>query len=809
MRYNPAPLTQAPSAVQTSLSIQDVFEQFNQSQSRLGQFFDVPLDMLCCLNRDGQFQAVSFSWLQTLGWRADDLQGHYWGEWVHPQDLQTSLLQLNTLINQRSGRRQYRFDCRFRHRDGSYRWLAWKLVPSSASRSGVYGWVQDITEQKLAEPQGFEHKDEFLQLAETLRDVFWIYDPVTNQQLYVSPAYERVWGRSCQSLYEDPASLQEAIHPDDRDYVQSVMDETENALLTGGGNGSVCSDLEYRIVRPDHEVRWIHDRSFPLLDSNGKIYRFIGVAEDITDRRQTEQECDRLFAQITQQNQTLEQRIAQRTAELRAIIDAIPDQICVITRDQMRIDYCNAAFVEALEAPDRQSLEGKTIYECFPPDEAEYSAAQNHQVFSSGHPLQVEESLNWGGQVHHLDTTKVPLHTPQGEVYALVSASRNISAFKAAEAELRNSQAQFRAIFEQAAVGISLVSPDGKFLAVNQKFCSLLGYSQAELGDMTFQEITDPHHLEADLSQYHRLLNGEIKAFSLEKCFIRKDGGLQWAALTVSGVYDEAGQMKYDIGVLQDISDRKQGEQEVVKALAKERELNELKSRVISMISHEYRTPLTVILSSTELLERYGYDNPKWNVARRRVHFERIENSVTHLTELVNDVLFLNRAEADRLDFNPAPLDVVGFFKQLLPEIRDAALNKVDRRGSHPVKVFYPKGRPVVCIDSRLLRHIVSNLFSNAVKYSPEGDLIKIYVRCVTDELQFVIADQGIGIPAAEQAGLFDSFRRAANVGTIPGTGLGLSIVKKCVDIHQGQIKVRSTANQGTRFSVSLPSFRA
>ncbi len=793
-------------AVETS--IQDVFEQFNQSQARLGQFFDVPLDLLCCLNRDGKFQSVSFSWLQTLGWRADDLQGHYWGEWVHPQDLQTSLLQLNTLVNQRNGRRQYRFECRFRHRDGSYRWLAWKLVPSSPSCSAVYGWIQDITQQKLSQPQGFEYKDEFLQLAETLRDVFWIYDPIADKQLYVSPAYERVWGRSCKSLYQEPASLQAAIHPDDREYVQAVLDDTENALLTGGGNGSVCSDLEYRIVQPGGEIRWIHDRSFPLLDSDGQLYRFIGVAEDITERRQAEQESDRLFAQITQQNQTLEQRIAQRTAELRAIIDAIPDQICVITRDDLCIDYCNTAFVEALEAGDRQAVEGKPFSDFFPEAQAEYAAEQNDQVFTSGHPLQVEESLTLGTQLHHLDTMKVPLRDAEGDVYALVSAARDISAFKATEAELRTSQARFRAIFEQAAVGISLVTPDGKFLAVNQKFCSLLGYSQAELMNMTFQQITDPHHLEADLNQYHRLLNGEIKAFSLEKCFIRKDGGLQWAALTVSGVYDESGRMKYDIGVLQDISDRKQGEQEVVKALAKERELNELKSRVISMISHEYRTPLTVIYSSAELLERYGYSHPKWDDSRRGVHFERIQNSVTHLTDLVNDVLFLNRAEADRLDFNPAPLDVVGFFKQLLPEIRDAALDKEEKSGRHPVKVFYPKGRPVVCVDSRLLRHIVTNLFSNAVKYSPNRDMIKIYIRCLQDELQFVIADQGIGIPLEEQAGLFDSFRRAGNVGTIPGTGLGLSIVKKCVDIHQGRIAVRSRVDKGTRFSVSIPSFK-
>lgn len=830
-------------------TLAQAFEQYSQSQVSLQQFFHLPLDLLCSLNRDGCFRSASFSWIQTLGWRPEELEGQSWGHWIHPQDLQSSFLQLNSLINQRPAasargrsapalggpfghRLGSSFQHRFRHRDGSYRWLHWQLVADPDSQQIVHGWLRDVTHEKVSPAEQFGFEREFLQLAQTLRDVFWIHDPVTNQQLYVSPSYERVWGRSCNSLYSDPSSLQAAIHPEDRGYVQAALRQLcspsqlplnpdpaqglDSAPGPGLGPESATDqgNLEYRIQTPEGEIRWIHDRSFPLRNANGEVYRFIGVAEDITEQRQAEQACDRLFQQISAQNQTLEQGIAQRTAELRAIIDAIPDQIYVINRDSQRIDYCNRAFVEAVGRGDRLEVEGKHLTDCFSPEQAAQAARQNQLVFDQGQPLQVEDSWQAAERQCHLDILKVPLRRspdgpgprdadssdPEGEVYALVSAARDVTDFKVAEIKLQNSQALFRAIVEQAAVGISLVSPQGKFIEVNQKFCDLLGYDRQELMEMTFQEITDPHYLQEDLIYYRRLLTGEISSFSIEKCFIRKDQSLQWAALTVSGVYDEKGAMKFDIGVLQDINDRKLAEAEVLKSLEKERELNELKSRVISMISHEYRTPLTIICSSAELLERYG---PQWDTPRRSTHFERIQKSVQHLTELVNDVLFLNRAEADRLNFSPAAVDVVDFFQNLFPEIQDAFESQSDY--AHPLRVSYPPGQPICQLDERLLRQIVTNLFSNAIKYSPEGQPIDCDIRWDGELLELSVRDRGIGIPKEDQPYLFDSFHRAANVGTIPGTGLGLSIVRKCVEAHRGEISVDSKEGQGTCFTVRLP----
>lgn len=239
-----------------------------------------------------------------------------------------------------------------------------------------------------------------------------------------------------------------------------------------------------------------------------------------------------------------------------------------------------------------------------------------------------------------------------------------------------------------------------------------------------------------------------------------------------------------------------QVEEELRNALEKERELNELKSRIISIISHEYRTPLTTIQSSTELLEHY---DGKLTSEKKLVHFQRIKNSVQHMTNLVSDVLFIGKAEADRLEFNLTPLDLEQFCRELLEQVRSGV-------NSQTSIAFSSKGNCTnASLDEKLLRQILFNLLSNATKYSPQGSTVHFDLECVNGVAKFCIKDCEIGIPEADLPRLFESFHRASNVGTIPGTGLGLAIVKKCVDSHGGEITVDSVVGAGTTFTVTLP----
>lgn len=229
---------------------------------------------------------------------------------------------------------------------------------------------------------------------------------------------------------------------------------------------------------------------------------------------------------------------------------------------------------------------------------------------------------------------------------------------------------------------------------------------------------------------------------------------------------------------------RKQAEGEVRKALTKEKELTELKSRFIAMASHEFRTPLTTIQSSAELLEYYSQ---KWVHEKKLTHFHRIQTSVKHMTKLLNDVLIIGRAEAGKLTFNPAALDLEDFCHNLVEELQlnDTHQHRITFACVHSFKksanIDSSLSSPVqtlLYMDETLLRQILENLLSNAIKYSPKGSIIEFTLEYSSTQAVFQIRDQGIGIPPQDQPLLFESFHRATNVGTIAGTGLGLAIVK-------------------------------
>jgi signal transduction histidine kinase len=249
-----------------------------------------------------------------------------------------------------------------------------------------------------------------------------------------------------------------------------------------------------------------------------------------------------------------------------------------------------------------------------------------------------------------------------------------------------------------------------------------------------------------------------------------------------------------------EIAERQRLEEELRNALAKEKELSDLKSDIISVVSHEYRTPLATILSSTELLEHYSH---QWPDEKKQRHFQRIHSSVHRLTQLINDVLMFSKAEAGKLEFNPSPLNLVELCNELVEDLQ------LTMRLQHNINFTCQGSVRETCLDEKLLRQILTNLLSNAIKYSPESSNIQFDLIYGDESVTFRIQDRGIGIPPKDQERLFEAFYRSSNVGTISGTGLGLAIVKRCVDVHGGQITVESEVEMGTTFTITLPLYES
>lgn len=234
---------------------------------------------------------------------------------------------------------------------------------------------------------------------------------------------------------------------------------------------------------------------------------------------------------------------------------------------------------------------------------------------------------------------------------------------------------------------------------------------------------------------------------------------------------------------------------EVMRALEREKELNELKSRFITTASHEFRTPLGTILSSVSLIARYE-DNA--DVDKRKKHIERIKSSVNNLTEILNDFLSLEKLEEGIVRCNPELFDFAKLIQDICDDMRNIAKN------GQTIHVDYV-GANDVFLDRQLMKNAIINLVSNAIKYSPEEKSIGLKVNVGTDQLNLDIIDSGIGIPEDDQPNIFERFYRAKNSGNIQGTGLGLNIVKKYVELMDGKISFVSRYNEGTTFTVKIP----
>lgn len=231
----------------------------------------------------------------------------------------------------------------------------------------------------------------------------------------------------------------------------------------------------------------------------------------------------------------------------------------------------------------------------------------------------------------------------------------------------------------------------------------------------------------------------------------------------------------------------------LAKEREKERELGEMKTRFVAMTSHELRSPLSTVLSSSELLSDYGQ---RWDSERRQQHLTRIRNAARDMSHLLAQILLIGTAEAGTLRPTPAPLNLDEHSQDLLEKLADETGRRIART---------LKGDPNVLLDERLLRHLLWNLLENAVKYSPADSQVSLSIEIEEQELRLSVRDAGIGIAEEDVPLLFTSFYRGKNVGQRVGSGLGLAVVKRVVDAQAGEIRVQSKLGQGTEFHVTLP----
>lgn len=587
-----------------------------------------------------------------------------------------------------------------------------------------------------------------------------------------NPAAERMFGWSESEI---------------RDCQNPVVSEEYQAIKQNILQGLTPKSIEIRQSTKDGSPIDIVLSAAPLFDTEEKISGIVAVVADITEqKRQAEQV-------------RLLQSVVVNTNDAILITEAEP-----INEPGPKIIYVNEAFTRTTGYSLEEVL-GKTPRILQGPKTNRQALDRVRQALESWQPITVE-TINYrkDGSEFWVEFSIVAVCDRLGKYTHWISIQRDITERKLTEQALRRSDERFRRVVENALDIVTIIDRTGIIYYESPSVEKVLGYQPSTLIGKSFFERIHPDDLEQAAQGIVNVLNSSSEVIPIEFRYKHQKGSWRVLEAVSQKFIDDTPEPRILINS-RDITERKRLE-EVRLALGKERELSSIKTRFFSMASHEFRTPLSTVLAAAQLLETSP--NVWQNATKRSRNLQRIQDSVKNMVQLLDDILTINRAETGKLEFNPKPMDLVGFCRQFVEEMQLSAGSKhtlifnYQRLHSTSAKLRSPLN---VYLDKKLLRSILANLLSNAIKYSPQGGEVSISLSVNSHYAILKIGDRGIGISPEDLQQLFEPFHRGKNVRRIPGTGLGLVVVKKCIDLHDGNITLNSQINKGTTVTVTLP----
>ncbi|KAF3887169.1 MULTISPECIES: PAS domain S-box protein [Nostocales] len=531
-------------------------------------------------------------------------------------------------------------------------------------------------------------------------------------------------------------------------------------------------------LRKNGREAWLETTRVPLHDVEGKVVGILGTFEDISCRKQAEE--------------SLRLRDRAMAASSNGIV------ITDVTVPNSPIIYANKAY-EKITGYSVEEVLGKNCRFLQNGDTNQPGLIELRNAIIQGKGCTVVlRNYRKDGSLFWNELSISPVHDSSGNLTHYIGIQTDITERQRAAVALLVSQERLQYLLSSSPGVIYSCKPSGDFdtTFISDNVTSVLGYEVQEFVQTPGFWI---NHIDSE--DLPRIMAGAAKLFeqkqiNYEYRFFHKNGSVRWMYDQAKLVLDDTGNPLEIVGYWIDITERKQLEEDLKNALQKEKELNDLKSRFIAMTSHEFRTPLSTILSSAELLQYYSH---KWTREKQLSHLQRIQNAVHHMIETLNDVLLIGRAESKKLNLDLEEFDLIEYCQYM---VKESELNIKNQQ----VINFQSQYNSIPCsMDKKLLGQILSNLLSNAIKYSPNNNLIQFTLQLEAEQAIFEIQDRGIGIPPDDLPHIFESFHRATNVGHIQGTGLGLAVVKRCVDTYKGEITVTSQEALGTTFTVRLP----
>jgi PAS domain S-box-containing protein len=502
---------------------------------------------------------------------------------IHPDDLPRVRESVNLSAQNMS---DWSCDYRITTPSGKQKWVQGVGKPKHGDNGAIIGnsLIIDITESKLAEEQLRQSEEKFRQLAEYINEVFYVTNPECDQIFYISPPYERIWGRSCESLYQNPRSWLDLIHPDDLEEMSTNLEKQKQGEQL---------HRKYRIIREDGQIRWVYDRNFPVKDDQGNVTRVVGFIQDITT--ETEAKLKLEYRLQLQQSLSIVSRclISNQKINLDDVLGVIGEVVkasrayLTLFEDQGKTMAKVSEWTDHNVTPSQQDFQGiKTpIFDwCY------QQALNDQDVFISSLDIlppsaQVAKEMLQRAEVNSFVAT--PIFDKYNQLWGVIgfdSSGDNHKQWTTEESQflrvlgdlvynyydrleyaqnLAEKEQRLRAIFDQAAVGIVMLSPDGYLQQVNQKFCAITGFSESELTNKHFSEFTHPDYLDNCFQPTLDLITDKLTHYSLEKLYIRSDNRLKWVNSTISLVKKPNGEPDYLVAIVEDIDDRKEAQRKL------------------------------------------------------------------------------------------------------------------------------------------------------------------------------------------------------------------------------------------------------
>jgi two-component system, cell cycle sensor histidine kinase and response regulator CckA len=598
---------------------------------------------------------------------------------------------------------------------------------------------------------------------------FWITDFAFSRMVYLSRGFEKLWGRSCASVYERPRSIFDAVHPADYDRV------TKHYARQKEG---VPLDVEYRILHPDGSVRWIWDRRSPMGDSSDQVYT--GVAQDITDRKLAEQ-------------------IVRRHS---SVVQSSSEAIISTTLEGVITAWNPAA--EALFGYSVKEATGASVMLITPAELAEEETLLLQRVARGEDVGAIEtQRRRRNGELLDIAMTVSPLRESDNHIIGAAIICRDITREKAAQLALQESERCFRASFDTAPVGMAHVALDGQLVRVNQELRRLTGFSNDALLQQTLQGLADPDDRAIDAVQKGDLLTGKIDRYSVAKRLVRRNDFPIWTQMTVMAVRRTAGVPDYLFVVVQEISRERS-----LEAQLRQAQKMETIGQLASGVAHDFNNVLGYVTMRAELT--CTYPNLPANVLADLQQIKAAANRATHLTR---QLLSFSRNEPatrpQRIEIN----ELVGSTVKMVQRLLGENLTLEVKLEAQPI---------IVHLDPGIIDQVLLNLAVNARDAMPEGGSLTIE----TSEFRVPdlesrpspelapgayvclrVTDTGTGIAPENMPRIFEPFFTTKAPGR--GTGLGLAMVSTLVKQQHGWITVESEMGHGTTFRVYLPALDA